>query len=94
MWQVFSSSEPNMQDLEAWMLIRAAVMWIHSIRRCHHDALKKSTEDAWSGYFSPVVSKLFIKGLESGVGHIVEGRDGKLLVKSLFSHATIIDLTI
>ena len=45
-WQIPRSPEMNMLDLGVWMSIQAAVMRVHHMQRCHHNALAKSVKDA------------------------------------------------
>jgi hypothetical protein len=96
-WQVPRSPETNMLDLGVWMSIQCSVMNVHYGRKCHHDALAKSVEEAWDGYlsqkaFSNVYSRLRVVLVcivdDNGGNRLVESKRGKL-----FRDATIIDLT-
>jgi hypothetical protein len=96
-WQVSRSPETNMLDLGVWMSIESAVMKVHYGRRCHHDALAKSVEDAWNGYLSQEAFSNVYKRLRVVLVCIVDDNGGNRLVESkrgkLFRDATIIDLT-
>ena len=96
-WQVPRSPETNMLDLGVWMSIQATVQRVHFMRRCHHDALAASVEDAWnshlnSGAFLRVYRRIRVVLRcildDNGGNHLVEAKRGKL-----FRDATIIDLT-
>ncbi len=86
-----------MLDLGVWMSIQSAVMKTHYGRRCHHDALAKSVEDAWNGYLSQEAFTNVYKRLRVVLACIVDANGGNRLVESkrgkLFRDATIIDLT-
>lgn len=86
-----------MLDLGVWMSIQAAVTRVHHMRRCHHDALAQSVEDAWNHYLSPDAFKNVHNRLRVVLSCIVDDKGGKSLVESkrgkLFRDATIIDLT-
>ena len=96
-WQVPRSPETNMLDLGVWMSVQAAVTRVHHMRRCHHDALAQSVEDAWNGYLSPEAFKNVYRRLRVVLSCIVDDKGGNSLVESkhgkLFRDATIIDLT-
>ncbi len=86
-----------MLDLGVWMSIQSAVMKTHYGRRCHHDALAKSVEDAWNGYLSQEAFYNVHRWLRVVLVCIVDDDGGDRLVESkrgkLFRDATIIDLT-
>jgi hypothetical protein len=67
------------------------------MRRCHHDALAQSVEDAWNSYLSPQAFKNVHGRLRVVLTCIVDDKGGNSLVESkrgkLFRDATIIDLT-
>ena len=96
-WQVPRSPETNMLDLSVWMSVQAAVMRVHHMRRCHHDALAQSVEDAWNNYLSPNSFKNVHMRLRVVLFCIVEDKGGNSLVEmkrgKLFRDASIIDLT-
>ena len=96
-WQVPRSPETNMLDLGVWMSIQTAVTRVHHMRRCQHDALAKSVEDAWNSYLTPKAFENVHKRLRVVLSCIVEDKGGNTLVESkwgkLFRDATIIDLT-
>ena len=96
-WQVPRSPETNMLDLGVWMSIQSAVMKVHYGRKCHHDALAKSVEDAWSRYLSQEAFYNVHRRLRVVLVCIVDDDGGNRLVESkrgkLFRDATIIDLT-
>jgi len=96
-WQVPRSPETNMLDLGVWMSIQAAVTRVHYMRRCHHDALARSVEEAWNSYLSPLSFERVHRRLRVVLTCIVDDKGGNELVESkrgkLFRDATIIDLT-
>jgi hypothetical protein len=96
-WQVPRSPETNMLDLGVWMSIQCSVMNVHYGRKCHHDALAKSVEEAWDGYLSQKAFSNVYSRLRVVLVCIVEDNGGNRLVESkrgkLFRDATIIDLT-
>jgi len=67
------------------------------MRRCQHDALAKSVEDAWNQYLSPQAFKNVHARLRVVLSCIVDDKGGNALVEKkrgkLFRDATIIDLT-
>ena len=77
--------------------IQSVVQRVHYNRRCHHDALAKSVEDAWRSHLNEgaflrvykrirVVLRCILE--DDGGNHLVEQKRGKL-----FRDCTIIDLT-
>jgi hypothetical protein len=96
-WQAPKIPETNMLDLGVCMSIQSAVMKVDYGRRCHHDALAKSVEDAWNGYLSQEAFYNVLKRLRVVLSCIVEDNGGNRLVElkreKLFRDATIIDLT-
>jgi hypothetical protein len=96
-WQVPRSPETNMLDLGVWMSIQCSVMNVHYGRKCHHDALAKSVEEAWNGYLSQKAFTNVYNRLRVVLTCIVDDNGGNRLVESkrgkLFRDATIIDLT-
>ena len=96
-WQIPRSPETNMLDLGVWMSIQAAVMRVHHMRRCHHDALAKSVEDAWNGNLSTQAFYNVFKRLRVVLQSIIKDEGGNRLVEQhrgkLFRDANIIDLT-
>jgi hypothetical protein len=96
-WQVPRSPETNMLDLGVWMSVQAAVTRAHHMRRCHHDALARSVEDAWNSYLSPDAFKNVHRRLRVVLSCIEEDKGGNSLVEQkrgkLFRDATLIDLT-
>lgn len=96
-WHVPRSPETNMLDLGVWMSIQAAVTRVHYMRRCHHDALARSVEEAWNSYLSPLSFARVHRRLRVVLTCIVDDKGGNELVESkrgkLFRDATIIDLT-
>ena len=96
-WQVPRSPETNMLDLGVWMSIQSVVQRVHFNRRCHHDALARSVEDAWSSHLNEGAFLRVYKRIrvvlrcildDDGGNHLVEKKRGKL-----FRDCTIIDLT-
>jgi hypothetical protein len=63
-WQVPRSPETNMLDLGVWIMSIecSVIMNVHYGRKCHHDALAKSVEEAWNGYLSQKAFLMFIIG--------------------------------
>ena len=96
-WQVPRSPETNMLDLGVWMSIQAAVMRVHHNRRCHHDALAKSVDDAWDNYLNEGAFENVHGRLKLVLQSIVKDEGGNRLVEEhrgkLFRDATIVDLT-
>lgn len=96
-WQVPRSPETNMLDLGVWMSIQTAVSKVHIGRRCQHDALALSVEDAWNSYLSANAFRNVYNRLRVVLSCIVEARGDNHLVESkrgkLFRDATIIDIT-
>jgi len=97
-WQVPRSPETNLLDLGVWMSMQSAVERVHYMRRCQHDALAKSVEDAWEQNLNRqafknvhgrlrVVMRCILD--DDGGNNKVEQKRGKL-----FRDATIIDLTL
>ena len=86
-----------MLDLGVWMSIQAAVQRVHHMRRCHHDALAASVQQAWSSYLSSEAFHNVWRRLRVVLVCILENEGGNQLVESkrgkLFRDATIIDLT-
>jgi hypothetical protein len=80
-----------MLDLGVWMSLQSAG------RRCHHDALAKSVEDAWNGYMSQEAFHNGHKRLRFVLACIVEDDGGNRLVEpkrgKLFRDASIFYLT-
>ena len=86
-----------MLDLGVWMSIQSAVQRVHFNRRCHHDALATSVEDAWSSHLNEGAFLRVYKRIrvvlrcildDAGGNHLVEKIRGKL-----FRDCTIVDLT-
>lgn len=46
-WKIPRSPDTNMLDLGVWMSIQCSVMNTHRGRRCQHDELACSVDDAW-----------------------------------------------
>ena len=97
-WQVPRSPETNLLDLGVWMSMQAEVERVHYMRRCQHDALAKSVEDAWEQNLNRqafknvhgrlrVVMRCILD--DDGGNNKVEQKRGKL-----FRDATIIDLSL
>jgi hypothetical protein len=96
-WQVARSPETNMLDLGVWMSIQSAVQKVHHGRRCQHDALAKSVEDAWKANLNIEAFSNVFKRLRVVLRCILDDDGGNRLVEAkrgeLFRDATIIDLT-
>ncbi len=94
-WQVPRSPETNMLDLGVWMSIQTAVCKVQQNRRCKHDVLAKSVEDAWSNYLNEEAFKNVWGRLRVVLVFIVEGGGSNDEVESrrgkLFRDATIAD---
>ena len=76
-----------MLDLGIWMSIQSAVQRVHFMRRCHHDALAQSVEDAWASELSIRAFQNVWKRLrvvlrcildDDGGNQLVEEKRGKL----------------
>ena len=97
-WQVPRSPETNMLDLGCWMSIQSVVHKIHYMKRCNHEALAKSVEDAWNTYLSPTAFKNVYNRLQVVLQCILKDNGGNQLVEKrrgkLFRDATIVDLII
>ena len=96
-WQVPRSPETNMLDLGVWMSIQAAVQRVHHMRRCHHDALAASVDEAWRSYLNSKSFHNVWRRLRVVLVCILDDEGGNQKVESkrgkLFRDATIIDLT-
>ena len=85
-----------MLDLGCWMSIQSVVHKIHYMKRCNHEALAKSVEDAWNSYLSPTAFKNVYNRLQVVLQCILKDNGGNQLVGKkrgkLFRDATIVDL--
>jgi hypothetical protein len=96
-WQVPRSPETNMLDLGIWMSIQAKVQQVHFMRRCHHDALATSVEEAWQSYLNINAFTRVFRRIRVVLRCILDDNGGNQRVEAkrgkLFRDATIIDLT-
>ena len=80
-----------------WMLVLAAVQRVHHMRRCHHDALARSVDEAWRSHLNSKSFHNVWKQLRVVLVCIIDDEGGNQKVESkrgkLFRDATIIDLT-
>jgi hypothetical protein len=91
-WQAPRSPETNMLDLGVWMSIQSALMKVHNGRRCHHDALAKSVEDAWNGYLSQEAFYTVHKRLRAVLACVVEDSGGNRLGESKRENCSVMPL--
>lgn len=80
-WQVPQSPEMNMLDLGVWRSIQSVVERIHHTRRCNHDALAMSVEEAWKNYLNAEAFKRVFARLNTVMDCILEDNGGNALVE-------------